>query len=137
LILDLLGNNILSLDGQRSTPRQELPLEYTVGKRWSTTFRSERGGVDLGITVLDFKITARERITVPAGTFDCFRVEGVKMDEDMLRQPQRIENRMTYWHAPAQVRRPVAFEVVRWRGRPSDMKLVHSERRELLSFKQS
>lgn len=137
IILDLLGNLVLTGDGRRFTPRQDQPLEFSVGKRWTTRFHTTHNGQDRGITVLDFRIASRERITVPAGTFDCFRVEGVRDDEDHLRRPERIETRLIYWAAPDKVRRPIAQQEESWAGRAGDMKQVTSERRELVSFEQS
>ena len=137
MILDLLGNTVALPDGRRFTPRQDQPLDYSVGKRWTTRFRVTAGGVDRGIVVLDFRIATRERITVPAGTFDCFRVEWVRNDEDLLRQPQRIETRGAYWCAPDRVRRHLAREEEQWSGSAANMKKTTSERMELTSFTQS
>lgn len=137
MILDLLGNTIALPDGRRFTPRQDQPLEYSVGKRWTTRFRTTYKGVDMGIAVLDFRIVARERITVPAGTFDCFRVEWSRNDEDPWRRPQRIETRGAYWAAPDRVRRHVAREEEQWAGSAGNMTNTLSERMELTSFTQS
>src|SRR5690349_7453866 len=69
LIQDLLGNIIKTGDGRRFSPRQDIPLEYAVGKRWTSRFELLEGGP--GSIEAQFKIVARERVTVPAGTFDC------------------------------------------------------------------
>ena len=74
---------------------------------------------------------------MPAGTFDCFRVDWVRNDVDLLRQPQRIENRGSYWIAPDRVRRHVAREEEAWSGSSSNMRKTVSERMELMFFTQS
>ncbi|MEO7743828.1 MAG: caspase family protein [Usitatibacter sp.] len=137
MILDPLGNTILQPNGWRFTARQDQPLEYSVGKRWTTRFRGVHGGVDQGEIILDFRIVAREGVTVPAGTFECFRIEARRLDEDLLRRPQRIEKRVTFWMAPDRVRLLVAREEESWVGPAGTVTKSVSERRELTSFKQS
>ncbi len=129
IILDPLGNSILLADGRRFTPRQDLPLEYVVGKRWTTRFDLlTMGG---GTVELNLRIAARESITVPAGTFDCFRIEGRGVNTSPFRPP--IESEVTFWRAPAQVRRNVKGEEKRYfRG---DVQAW--DRRELIAYRQS
>jgi hypothetical protein len=125
-LLDPLGNAILLPDGRRFTPRQDVPLEYVVGKRWPTRFDVVAGGA--GTVNLDFRITAKDRITVPAGTFDCFRIEGSGLNESPFHPPVSVS--LTYWRDPARVRRAIVVEEKRYqRG-----SLVASERRELISW---
>ena len=59
---------------------------------------------------LDYRIAAREKITVPAGTFDCFRLEGIGYNRTQAHDP--VEVRLTFWRSP-EIRRPVAWEEVR------------------------
>jgi Caspase domain len=128
LLMDALGNAILLPDGRRFTPRQDVPLEYAVGKRWSTRFDVVGGGS--GSVDLDFRIAAREKVTVPAGTFDCFRVEGRGYNNSPFREA--VEVAVTFWRDPARVRRVIAQEEKRhYRG---DMRAW--ERLELVSFRQ-
>ena len=110
LVCDLLGNPIRVRE-QRYTARQDIPLEFVVGKRWSTRFDiTGEPAWAQGSMELDYRIAAREKVTVPAGTFDCFRLEGVGYNTAAARDP--IEVRLTFWRDPA-IRRPVAWEEVR------------------------
>ena len=131
MVTDLLGNTLKAADGRRFTPRQQLPLEYAVGRQWhsrfvATTFK----GNDEGIADIDFKIVGRERITVPAGTFDAFVIDaaGTTVFKNFT-----AESRSKRWMAPDQVRRGIAFEETLTVG----TRTVIAEREELVSFKQS
>ena len=128
-ILDPLGNLIQSADGRRYSPRQEIPLEYVVGKRWSTRF--DVIGADGGTADFDFRITGRETITVPAGRFDCFRIEGRGVNNHTFRPPVDIS--LTFWRAPDQVRRHVMVEEKKW----FRQQVNFWERRELVSYRQT
>ncbi len=132
-VRDLLGNNVRARDGRDFTPRQDQPLEYSVGKRWSTTFDMRRKGKLAGHTRIDFHIAGRETITVPAGTFDCFRIEV----RGINRFPGRaaIDNYTTRWHAPDRVRGVIAREEIRRTVVAGHVKNLFSNRIELLSFK--
>ncbi len=131
LVTDLLGNNLKADDGRRYTPRQQFPLEYAVGRQWHSRFMSTtRRGDDEGVTDTDSKIVGRERITVPAGTFDAFRIEAIGKT---VFKTGFTGTRVTRWVAPDQVRRSIAYEEVLTAG----TKTLISERGELLSFKQS
>ena len=128
-VTDLLGNTLRLPDGRGYTPRQEVPVEYVVGKRWSTRYKQIAGGQ--GTVEMNFRITARERVKVPAGEFDCFRIEGQGYNNSPFRPP--VEVRVTHWRAPDKVRRPVITE---------DLRTVHGdvrghERYELSSYRQS
>lgn len=136
LVLDPLGNTIQLPDGRRFTPRQDQPLEYAVGRRWSTRFGVSRGEAHRGVTDMDFRIAAKERVVVPAGTFDCYRVEGRGVMEGEGGGRRRSEVEIIYWTAPDRVRRPIAREEVR-RGLGRMRFEGHSERSELIGFRQS
>ena len=60
MILDLLGNIVKMGGGLRFTPRQDKPLDYVVGKKWSTRFGVAKRWRDLGTTDMEFKVDARE-----------------------------------------------------------------------------
>jgi hypothetical protein len=80
---------------------------------------------------LELRIADRERVTVPAGTFNAFRVEarGWRTGEG----PSIAWDWKT-WHAPDRCRRPVAIEVFNKTARG---KIIVSHRRELTAFHQS
>ncbi len=131
LVTDLLGNTLISADGRRFSPRQQLPLEYAVGRQWHSRFTATtRKGDDEGVADMSLKIVTRERITVPAGTFDAFRIEAVGTTTF---KTQVTETRWKRWMAPDQVRRAIAFEETLKAG----SKTLFSERGELVSFKQT
>lgn len=143
LIIDGLGNNVKLPDGRRFTPRQDQPLEYAVGKKWRTRFAviNARGG--RSDTVLDFRVARREKITVPAGTFDCFLVEG----DGYSFGGMRVRVSVKRWIAPDKCRRPIASQEFRraegragppragdFRAKPP---LFNNRRLELVAFRQS
>jgi hypothetical protein len=131
LVTDLLGNAIRAVDGRRFTPRQQLPLDYALGRRWHSRFvATTRKGDAEGIAELDFRIVARERVTVPAGTFDAFVIEGT--GSTALRD-RKTQSHLRRWMAPDRVRRPVAVE-----ERLVDRGVsVIAERQELTAFRQA
>ena len=133
-IRDLLGNQVRFRDGREVTPRQDQPLEYAIGKKWSTRFESSRGGKLIGSVMLHFRVVARETITVPAGTFDCFRIEASGVN----RLPGRpdFETSAVRWEAPGRVRMAVAKEEVRRRVVMGHVKTLYADRIELVSFTQ-
>ena len=152
LILDRLGNTIQSGGGgRRFTARQDLPLEYAVGKRWTTRFQTVNLKGVASRSYFEFKITGRERVTVPAGTFDCFVIEGegYAINEDNF----SIRLGLKRWMAPGHVRRPVAAEQFRKvegrigpasvlfrKPKPPAWKkggVLNDERMELVSFRQA
>jgi hypothetical protein len=145
LILDLLGNVIQVPKGWRYTPRQEHPLEFAVGRRWTTRFSVSNDRLPAGKSMAmeaEFHISGKERITVPAGTFDCYVVEGLA--QGLSPMGGRPETRTRRWFAPDQVRRPIASETVskvlenrtpKPGARPIE-RIEESTRMELVSFKQ-
>lgn len=151
LIVDLLGNLIQLPDGRRYTARQDQPLEYAVGRSWRTRFsaKDEKRGRNASLE-FEFRITGKETVTVPAGTFDCFVVEGLAVGTNDL--GNRIETRLKRWMAPDRVRRNVARETLRKVFVPRKPKpaaridvshlgpierILESVRVELIAFKQS
>jgi hypothetical protein len=108
LITDLLGNIVQRPDGRRFTPRQDFPLEYAVGRRWSTrTMAQYASGINVALE-FQFRITKKEKVTVPAGTFDCFVIEGLA--QGLTDKGIRTESRLVRWMAPDLVRRPIIQE---------------------------
>ena len=74
-ITDLMGNTIKNGAVEFDTPVQFIPAEFQLGKKWTAAFRRTKDGT-LSNAYYDLQITKRETITVPAGTFDTFLVEG-------------------------------------------------------------
>jgi len=119
-VTDLLGNDIVGRGGAEFSPSQVFVYEYTIGKKWTTRFhvtRPEEGGRGMGKKAggarireddieINFRVVAKESITVPAGTFDAYRVEG-----NGFLVHGGVVQRHTYWIAPDRVRRVLAMEV--------------------------
>ena len=77
-----------------------------------------------------FKVVARESVTVPAGTFDAFKIEGRGYTD------RGDSFQVTYWIAPEKVRSFVAYEEVR-SGSGRGRKLKVTNRVELVSFREA
>ena len=129
VITDLLGNFLKLPDGRRLPPHQQIPLDFAVGKRWSTRFEGPITDGSPGRFELDFHITARAPVSVPAGTFAAFWLNGIGFITSKYGS-QVWERR--FWIAPDRLRRPVASEaIVRNRGG-----FFIAERVELLNFRE-
>lgn len=125
LVTDLLGNLLRRPDGTTFGPSQMFVSEYSLGKKWTTRYAIHfaRGGED--VVELDLKVVGRETVTVPAGTFDCFRVEARGWT---LGRSQ--SNSWDYWVAPDRINRVVALEAWWRRGN----RIARAERQELVAY---
>jgi hypothetical protein len=83
---------------------------------------------------MEYKIVGRESITVPAGTFDCFKVQG--HGEAGPLTYTKGEVRHTIWYEPERLRRFVR-EVLTRRPRPGALSAGNSQRLDLVAFKQT
>ncbi|MEA3193084.1 MAG: hypothetical protein QOD26_1417 [Betaproteobacteria bacterium] len=128
-ITDLLGSPILQADGRRLTPSQLAPTEYRVGKKWRTRFNVTHPRFGEFRNTFDIRIVARERITVPAGTFDCYRMETTGQSEGQ----QTVRFEATTWMAPDRCRRGIARNEIR----RNQYQIIVAERQELVAFQQS
>ncbi len=145
LVTDLLGNLLRRPGGRIYSPNQLEPLEYVVGKQWVTRFRINTPSGAAGNNEMELRIVARESVTVPAGTFNAFRIEGRGV---FAMESGGVEvTTLTKWVAPDRLRREVAMEETRERsggnnpigrrGRRSQAnRITQSQRWELLSFTQ-
>ena len=79
---------------------------------------------------MEFRIVGREKVTVPAGTFDAFLVVGQGFSNAGQNSTVISTKR---WFAPEQSRQPIVAEETRRAG--SGFQAL--DRRELVSFKQS
>jgi hypothetical protein len=129
VVTDRLGNP-RRVRGARLSGAQVFPAEFQVGRQWSTRYEGDNPQVGRISFELSMRIAAREKVTVPAGTFDAFRIdgEGVRYGGKM---PHRIRSKV--WIAPEKVRRFVLREEVRTAGRFTEM----AERQELVAFRQA
>jgi hypothetical protein len=121
-VSDLFGNNVRAPDGKRWTPYQFFINDYALGKRWHAQFIiTQPDGATVGVR-FDLRVAARERITLPAGTFDSYRIEARGSD---LASGAQLER--SAWVAPERMRGLLAMEsVVRKSGT-----VVSAERVEL------
>jgi hypothetical protein len=128
-VIDSLGTDVKSPDSSVSLPAQFYPAEYAIGRKWTTRVRGSSVAHTLpdNLVEIGFKIKAKETITVPAGTFDTFKVVGTGLG------PNGEQWKVHYWIAPEVSRRPLAIEFVVKDGGQT----VVSNRHELTGFKQS
>ena len=128
-IFDLLGNVIQFSDGRHIKGQQTVPLEYSVGRRWTSRFIITFPNGVRAQSETECVISVREKITVPAGTFDVFRVQSRTFSQSPKGQ---VELRTVIWRAPVEVRLPILREEARFaQGRQ-----IFASRNELVSFKQ-
>ena len=95
LVIDLLGNSRKQPDGDEVTQSQYYVPEYSVGKKWTTRYKIVRpdGRVFYGEYV--FRVTGRGMVSVPAGEFNAFHVEGNGFGDEA-----RSRLKLDYWIAP-------------------------------------
>ena len=129
LITDLLGNVKRFPDGRLLSANQNVPTEFAIGKAWTTRFHGKNASGQEAMFEFDYRVTARESITVPAGTFNAFRIDG-RGYAGTPQGPLHQENRQ--WYDPQRVRMPVLRETIRRAGR----RVIDAVRIELVSFKQ-
>ncbi|MFO1252159.1 MAG: caspase family protein [Inhella sp.] len=122
---DLMGNTLANERGSMSTARQFYPAELIVGKRWSSAFRQDRKSGWVYHFRYDLKVEARETITVPAGTFEAFRIAAQGYNVDLGASIKR-----TIWVVPG-IAGDVAHET-QVRLRNGDIEQY--DRRELVRF---
>jgi hypothetical protein len=126
-VSDTMGNTAANPRGSFSTPRQFYPAELFVGKKWHTLFRQSRPSGIVYTFSYDMKVTARENVTVPAGTFDTFKIEARGFN---MQLGARIERNI--WVSPG-VSGDIAQEIsVRLRNGA----IEQNDRQELVSFRQ-
>lgn len=127
-VRDLLGNQIKGGRGQSFTGNQFYVSEYSVGKKWTTQYSGTRPNGKSDEWIIDFKVVGKEMITVPAGTFDAFKVEGSGWVRNL-----GASFKITYWIAPDQVRRVIAEEVEVYK---LGGKYFKTDRDELVAYQQ-
>lgn len=83
LAWDLMGNYRQARSTEFDVPRQYVPAELYVGRKWTAavvgTALEDKGGRAAGdqrLIRVDFAIEVREAVRVPAGTFEAFRARG-------------------------------------------------------------
>ena len=130
-ITDFLGNIIQNAQGVRFSGSQFYVPEYSVGKRWPARFQRILPDGRKFDVEYDFRVTTKEQIQVPAGSFDAFRIQGSGWTQ-ANNGSGSIQLRSAYWIAPG-VRSAIAWETL---NRHSIGRILASERQELVSYKQ-
>lgn len=125
-IMDLMGNVIKQGRKEFDVPRQFAPAEFQVGKKWTAAFVASKQGTTASIS-FDVQIVSREKVSVPAGTFDAFKVEATGWN--MTRGKQM---NVTLWLVPG-VNFPIKHESLS-RSRKGGFR--DTERHELLALRQ-
>jgi hypothetical protein len=114
-VTDRLGNDIKSGKEVETAGMQIFIPEYSVGRKWSTEFRTRKQNGEENLFNYDFTVVAKERITVPAGTFDTYRVEGggyVRLIRGNRRHKSDHVAAFKIWIAPDKVFKYVAEEYI-------------------------
>lgn len=82
VVWDAMGNLVTNGTATRKPAKAFFPAELAVGKKWHNAYEAwQPSGKKLSL-YWDFHIQALETITVPAGTFKAFRVEGTSHASD-------------------------------------------------------
>ena len=74
-VSDLMGNIQRNARGDFDVVRQFYPANLVVGKQWRTHFRQTRPNGKVYTFRYDMRVVGREKISVPAGTFDAYKIE--------------------------------------------------------------
>jgi hypothetical protein len=80
-------------------PLFDFPL--SVGKSWKKQYRTTFANGDSSSSFLEAKVTTFEKITVPAGSFDAFRVEYSTESMSADANANISKGKVTVWYAPA------------------------------------
>jgi hypothetical protein len=126
LTYDVAGNE-LDRRGEAYT-EQSLHFPMTVGAKWTHDRKTSANSKEIPEKA-SWEVVAFERISVPAGTFDCFRVFG---DIRWINGAEPGYARKTYWYCPS-IRGVAAFDEIKqtWSG-SAPVRTVS----ELVSFKE-
>ena len=122
LALDAMLNRIDARGPEYSIVTYKFPMK--VGSEWTYSARAGEGGM------LDrrgsYKVVAYEPVTVPAGTFDCFHVEG---QWETSSKSYTGRAREQYWYCPAikYIAKSTYQFDQNWRDRPSRSETRMSE----------
>jgi hypothetical protein len=125
-ITDLMGNPIKEGNVEYGAPLQFTPAEYQVGRKWTAVFiRTEKGRTTN--SYYDLHIVRREKVTVPAGEFDAFRIEAQGLSKTYGDALEVVQ-----WQVPG-----LNFRVkLEWVVRNRSGRLTVTERNELISLRQ-
>ncbi|MBC7649336.1 MAG: caspase family protein [Vitreoscilla sp.] len=123
-LVTTLGATIKSDRGTFDPPIGGLPVELQVGKKWTTNSKQTNNNGESWDVLQDSKITKRETVSVPAGTFQTFLIEQTAISTN-------FNNQTRYWIDPRYGIAIKVEELVRNR----QGQITRSERRELTSVR--
>ena len=127
IVLDSMGNPLV-WDGATYGPRfQAVPSEVQLGRRWTTNFVFTRGA-ESNDSYYDYVVAARERVKLPFGEVEAFRIDGEGFNR---RYGTRLSIR--HWLVPG-VNYSLRTDMRRYDGR--SMRVVYAELREMVSCRQ-
>lgn len=95
-------------------PIQSLKFPLTVGDEWKSTYESTGDNQTRSKGDLAFRVVATEKLRIPAGEFDTFRIESKGWVTGITWQGS-IQVRQTQWYAPS-ISRFVKTEFKDFRG---------------------
>ncbi|MEK6664655.1 MAG: caspase family protein [Pseudomonadota bacterium] len=125
-ITDLMGNILKSFKIEYAVPVQFYPAEIQVGKKWAAAFGETFNNKE-SYANYDLQIVRKERVVVPAGEFDAFRVEGEGWNRTYGTRLLTI-----YWIVPG-LNFPIKREFT---TKLSNGKFQNADRFELVSLRQ-
>ena len=131
-IIDSMGNYLRTPGGGESdVPQQFNPAELQIGKAWSAGWKQMNRRWGKEVVTLDLRISAFEKVRVPAGEFMAFRIDvrgWQQRNHGVLKREQRI------WLVPG-VNFPIKGELLV--SIPEQrQRLVRTDRMELVSLRQ-
>lgn len=124
-VSDLMGNTMRNRRGEFDTVRQFYPANLFVGKQWRTHFKQSRPNGTVYTFRYDLKVVGKERVTVPAGTFDTYKIEARGFNMELGASLER-----NIWVAPGVSADIVHETLVRLRNGRIDQ----HDRQELVRF---
>ena len=74
-VADLMGNFVKIGQVVFDAPAQVFPAELQLGRKWTARFR-RKDNYGYSESDIDFQVLRREKVVVPAGEFDTFRIDG-------------------------------------------------------------
>jgi hypothetical protein len=124
--MDLMGNTLKGGNIVFDAPVQFTPAEFQLGKKWTAAFVRTENGMTSN-AYYDLHIVRREKVGVPAGEFDAFRIEGQGWNKT---HGARLE--VTIWMVPGLI-----FPAKReWVTRNRIGRFTNTERHELVALRQ-
>lgn len=97
-VQDQMGNVIRNRFGVKIPFATAAPADLEVGKKWRSAFRSVGPNGELGDVYYDYRVVALESVTVPAGQFMAYRVDGFGYAQ--MATGASIPHRVSHWVDP-------------------------------------